>query len=297
MVSPSQKRQAVSEVVRRGLCSLRRACRYLGLARSSCSYSRKTAEEKVRAAVRRIVWLSRKYPRYGYRRIRALMLREGWKASRKFVQRIRRLEGLGVRPKPPRQRRTGTSTATPTRASKLNEVWSWDFVHDRTDDGASLKMMTLIDEHSRECLAIRVGRRLRSKDVLDTLAEVMASRGVPHFIRSDNGPEFIATEVQAWLKELGIGTLYIDPGSPWQNGHVESFHNRLRDECLNREILLSLTEARVLIEEWRRFYNREHPHSRLGFLSPEAFARQASITDLGCAPASPTLHPSLQASN
>tara|TARA_Y100000589_G_C27105851_1_gene610032 strand:- start:104 stop:859 length:756 start_codon:yes stop_codon:yes gene_type:complete len=247
----------------------------------------------VQATVHRILWFSRKYPRYGYRRIRALLDREGWKVSRKFVQRIRRLEGLGVKGKRPKQRREGHSTATPTRAKQLNEVWSWDFVHDRTDDGTSLKMLTLMDEHSRQCLAIKVDRRFRAKDVVNALAEVMARRGVPKYIRSDNGSEFIAKEVQQWLKELEIGTIYIDPGSPWQNGHVESFHNRLRDECLNREVLLSLTEAKVLIEEWRVFYNREHPHSRLGFQSPDEFARNQMNSDLGCASASPPLHPSL----
>ena len=133
-------------------------------------------------------------------------------------------------------------------------------------------MLTLIDEYSRQCLKIRVGRKLRAKDVLDALAEAMAERGVPAHIRSDNGPEFIARDVQDWLRGMGIATIYIEPGSPWQNGHVESFHNRLRDECLNQELFLSVAEARVVIEEWRRFYNRIHPHSRLGFQSPDDFA-------------------------
>ena len=293
MVSPSQKRQAAKNALRQGLCSLRRACEYLGLGRSSAQYQPKRVQEHTQATVERILWLSRKYPRYGYRRIRALLLREGWKTSRKFVQRIRRLEGLGIKGRPPRQRRAGTSTALPTRANSLNEVWSWDFVHDRTDNGVPIKMLTLIDEYSRQCLAIRVERKLRSADVLNVLAEVMAQRGVPRFIRSDNGSEFIAKEVQEWLKELGIGTIYIDPGSPWQNAHVESFHNRLRDECLNREVLLSLSEAKVVIEEWRQFYNREHPHSRLGFQSPDDFARNNATSDLDYATATPALHPSL----
>jgi transposase InsO family protein len=273
VVSASAKRQAVKRVVEEGVCSERRACRYLGLHRSSCQYRAQEALEQTRKLVKRIVWLSRKYPRYGYRRIRALLMREGWKAGRKFVQRIRRQEGLGVKGRGPRRRRRGHSTALPTRATRLNEVWSWDFVHDRTDNGSSLKMLTLIDEYSRQCLRIEVGRKLKSKDVLDALAGAMVERGVPHHIRSDNGPEFIAREVQDWLKEMGICTIYIDPGSPWQNGHVESFHNRLRDECLNQEVFLSVTEARVVIEEWRGFYNRVHPHSRLGFQNPDGFAR------------------------
>ena len=272
-MSASAKRQAVKRVVEEGVCSERRACRYLGLHRSSCQYRAQEALEQTRKLVKRIVWLSRKYPRYGYRRIRALLLREGWKAGRKFVQSIRRLEGLGIRGRGPRQRRRGRSTASPTRAMRLNEVWSWDFVHDRTDNGVPLKMLTLIDEYSRQCLRIEVGRKLKSKDVLDALAGAMVERGVPHHIRSDNGPEFIARDVQDWLEEMGICTIYIDPGSPWQNGHVESFHNRLRDECLNQEVFLSVTEARVVIEEWRSFYNRVHPHSGLGFQSPDGFAR------------------------
>ena len=168
-------------------------------------------------------------------------------------------------------------------------MWSWDFIHDRTDNGAPLKILTIIDEYSRQCLKLEVGRKLRSKEVLNALAEVMARRGVPKYLRSDNGPEFIAREVQEWLAEMGIGTIYIEPGSPWENGHVESFHNRLRDECLNQEIFLSVTEARVVIEEWRRFYNRVHPHSRLGFQSPEEFARRASRPGRICAAATPPL--------
>ena len=158
------------------------------------------------------------------------------------------MEGLGVRGRGPRRRRRGHSTASPTRAGVLNEVWSWDFVHDRTDNGVPLKMLTLIDEYSRQCLRIEVGRKLKSKDVLDALAGAMAERGVPHHIRSDNGPEFIARDVQNWLREMGIATIYIEPGSPWQNGHVESFHNRV------------------------------HPHNRLSFQSPDGGA--TSMTQL-----------------
>jgi len=150
-------------------------------------------------------------------------------------------------------------------------------------------MLTLIDEYSRECLKIEVGRKLRSSEVLNALAEVMAGRRVPKYLLSDNGPEFIAVEVQQWLGEVGIGTIYIEPGSPWQNGHVESFHNRLRDECLNQEMFLSVTEARVVIEEWRCFYNRVHPESRLGFKSPEDYARRSARPGLLCAAAAPPL--------
>ena len=280
MVSPLQRRRAINHVVQQGWCSLRRACRFLKLSRSAHDYQPKEAQEGTQRKIRRIFQLSQKYPRYGYRRIRAIMLREGWKVSRKWVQRIRRFEGLGVRGKGPKARRRGQSTALPAKAGAINEVWSWDFVHDRTDQGGTLRMLTLMDEYTRQCLAIKVDRRLNSKDVLNTLAEVMAQRGVPKYIRSDNGSEFIAREVQAWLKDLDIGTIYIDPGSPWQNGHIESFHNRLRDECLDRELFLSVTEAKVLIEDWRMFYNRVHPHSRLGFKSPDEFAQEAEKNQL-----------------
>lgn len=279
----------MERVVEKGVCSVRKACRYLNLHRSSCQYRSRGARENAIKLVRRIIWLSRKYPRYGYRRIRALLGREGWKASRKFVQRIRRVEGLGVTGKAPRRRRRGTSTAAPTQASEPNEVWSWDFVHDRTENGAPLKMLTMIDECTRQCLKIEVGRKLRGGDVLDALSEVMAQRGVPSYIRSDNGSEFIAKEVQGWLKEVGVKTIYIDPGSPWQNGHVESFHNRLRDECLNQELFPSMTEARVVIEEWRRLYNRIHPHSSLGFQSPDECATKHERLASICAPATPAL--------
>ncbi len=270
-MSAPAKRRLVSSLVRKGLCSARKACRYLGLTRSSWHYRQRGGEGKEKL-VRRIIALSRKYPRYGYRRIRALLVREGWKASRKFVQQVRRLEGLGVNGKKPRRRRQGKSTGSPTQATRPNEVWSWDFVHTRTENKLPLKLFTLIDECTRQCLMIRAGRQLRSGDVLDTLSEVMAVRGVPEFIRSDNGSEFIAKEVQGWLAEMGIRTLYIEPGSPWQNGHVESFHNRLRDECLEQEEFLSVAEARVVIEDWREFYNQIHPHSSLGFQSPDEFA-------------------------
>ena len=250
-MSASAKREAVRRVVEDGICSERRACRYLGLRRSSCQYRPQEAPEATKKLVKRIVWLSRKYPRYGYRRIRALLLREGWKAGRKFVQRVRRLEGLGIKGRGPRRRRREHSTGLPTQATRLNEVWSWDFVHDRTDNGASLKMLTLIDEYSRQCLKIHVGRKLKAKDVLDALAEAMAGRGVPAYIRSDNGPEFIAREAQDWLSEMGIATIYIEPGSPWQNGHVESSGARWTGgggDVLRR----SATGGEHQMDPWRR---------------------------------------------
>ena len=155
----------------------------------------------------------------------------------------------------------------------MNEVWSWDFVHTWTENGVPLKMFILIDEYTRQCLAIRPQRSFKSGDILNAVSEVMSERGVPQHIRSDNGSEFIAREVQSWFEEMGIGTIYIDPCSPWQNGHVESCHNRLCDECLNQEEFLSVLEAQVIIEEWCIFYNRVHSHSKLGFQSPDQFTK------------------------
>ena len=273
MVGPRQKKEAVKHVLARGLCSLRRACQYFELHRSTYQYEPKESTEYRHKLVARIIAFSKKHSRYGYRRIRALLAHEGWPVSGKFVQKVRRVEGLGVRPPRKRRRRQGQSTASPTRAVQPNHVWSWDFVADRTDRGGPLRLMTLIDEHTRQCLAIKVARSLKSADVVEVLNEAIKDNGKPQCIRSDNGSEFIAHKVKGELQRQKIDIVYIDPGSPWQNGHIESFHNRLRDECLNQELFLSVTEARVVIEQWRHKYNAKHPHSRLGFLSPNTFAR------------------------
>ena len=278
MVGPTQKKQAVEHVVDRGLCSVRRACRYLGLHRSTYRYRPKQPLPQQVQLHQRIVALSWQYPRHGYRRIRALLAREGWSVSRKQVQRIRRQEGLKVRPKPQRMPRQGLSTGLPTQATHRNYVWTWDFIFDRTDKGSTLKMLTMLDEYTRQCLAIRVERQIKSGQVLATLWQAMMTYGIPEHIRSDNGTEFIAGKIQRWLRENHIKALYIEPGSPWQNGYIESFHSRFRDECLNREWLLNLREARVVIEDWRQHYNTERPHSRLGYLSPEDYIKREKVS-------------------
>ena len=278
MVSPAQKKQAVANVVGQRLCSERRACRYLGLHRSTYRYPVKAPLPRQVQLQERIVALSWQYPRYGYRRIRDLLAREGWSVSRKQVQRIRRKEGLKVRSKPPRIPRQGVSTGLPTQATHRNHVWTWDFIFDRTDKGSTLKMLTMLDEFTRQCVAMRVERQIRSEQVLATLWQAMTTYGIPAHIRSDNGTEFIAQKIQAWLSKSQIKTLYIEPGSPWQNGYIESFHSRFRDECLNREWLLNLREARIVIEDWRQHYNTERPHSRLGYLSPEGFIASQKVS-------------------
>ena len=277
-MSPSQKKSAVAHAVDRRLCSVRRACTYLNLPRSTYRYAPKQSTDRQEQLYQRVIALSWHHPRYGYRRIRALLAREGWQVSRKQVQRIRRREGLKVREKPKKIPRHGISTGLPTQATHRHHVWTWDFIFDRTDKGSTLKMLTMLDEYTRQCLAIRVERQIRSGQVLATLWQAMMTYGIPKHIRSDNGSQFIVQKIQEWLKESQIKTLYIDPGSPWQNGYIESFHSRFRDECLNREWLLNLREARVVIEDWRQYYNIERPHSRLGYLSPEGFIANQNVS-------------------
>ena len=217
-----------------------------------------------------IVRLASSYGRYGYRRVTALLRAEGWRANHKRVERIWRREGLKV---PKRQPKRGRLWLTDGSCIRLrpcwrNHVWSYDFVATRTHDGRALRMLTVIDEYTRECLAIDVGRRLRADNVLFRLSELMIERGVPDHIRSDNGPEFTAKSVREWLERVGAKTLYIQPGSPWENGYCESFNGKLRDELLDREIFFSLPEACILIERWRRTYNQIRPHSSLGYRPP-----------------------------
>jgi putative transposase len=276
MVSPLHKRRTVQAVVAAGLCSQRRACRYLSLHRSSGRYQNKGPSDWLLGLRGQIEALSRKHPRLGYRKLTRLLMAEGWKAGKKLVQRIRRECGLRVKRWLPRPRRRGRSTGTiPTRAERLNHVWSWDFVADRTDNGGRLRILCLLDEYSRECLALHVARKLTAHDLIEVMERLVAERGVPEHIRSDNGSEFIARVLQQWLAQRNVKTLYIEPGSPWQNGHVESFNGSLRDECLDRELMLSVAEARVLIEDYRCHYNEERPHGGIGYRTPVQARREA----------------------
>jgi len=227
---------------------------------------------RLRAAVRR---LSGKHSRWGYAKITKLLVEEGWNVGKRLIQRLRREMGLRVPTRKPKRHRAGTSTAFPVRAKHRGHVWTWDFVHDRTIKGGALKMLTLVDEYTRECHVIHVERRIRARDVRRQLERLIRLHGAPEHIRSDNGSEFIHHELQAWLKRTGIKIIYIDPGSPWQNGFIESFHARLREECLEREQLWTLSEARVVIEDWRREYNCVRPHKSLGLETPATMARRA----------------------
>ena len=220
----------------------------------------------------RIVQLSENHPRYGYRRITALLRREGEKVNPKRVQRVRRERGLQTRKRQRKTRRTGVSTVRRQRAEQARHVWSWDFVHDQTINGGRFRILTLIDEYTKECLATFADRSIRAVDVIEIVAEAMKLHGRPAHLRSDNGPEFIAYAIQDWLREERVETIYIKPGAPWENPYIESFHDKLRDECLNRELFGSLEEARIIIEQWRDEYNELRPHSSLGYQTPREFA-------------------------
>src|SRR5262245_29212556 len=267
-LSPASRRAAAQEVVAAGMCSRRAACRILRLARSTYGYRGRvptTAEQQLR---KRLHELSREHPRYGYRRLAALLRREGWRVGKRHIQRLRRQEGLRVPPTKRKQVRRGESTGLPTQATHRGHVWTWDFIADATVRGGALRMLTILDEHTRECHVLRADRALRSQDVLAWLQRAIEAHGAPEYLRSDNGSEFTAKIVQQWLADHEIKTIYIEPGRPWQNGFVESFHGRFRDECLNREQLWTLTEARVVIEDFRRKYNQARTHSRLRYESP-----------------------------
>jgi transposase InsO family protein len=241
----------VTLIEEEGLGGKAQACRALGLARSAAYYLPHERVESRRLR-REIIALSQAHPRYGYRRITALLRREGWGVNAKRVQRVRRQEGFQVSKRQRKMRRMGTSTALRQRATRPNEVWSWDFVEDQTERGGKLRLLTLLDEYTRQCLALHVAWSIRAVDVITVVEAAMARYGKPAHIRSDNGPEFIAYAIGDWLEKNKIETIYIRPGSPWENGHIESFHDKLRDECLNRELFGSLLVP---------FYQRNRPRS------------------------------------
>lgn len=256
LLSPARRRRCIDHI--RGMMpvSERRVCRVLGQHRSTQRKAPRGADDEA-ALTEDIIALARQYGRYGYRRVTALLHNAGWHVNRKRVERIWRREGLKVPQKQPKRSRLwlNDGSCIRLRPEHPGHVWSYDFVEGRTHDGRKFRILSIIDEASRECLALPVARRLRSEDVLAALAELFVTRGPPAHIRSDNGPEFIAKAVQQWLARIGVKTLYITPGSPWENGYCESFNGSMRDELLNGEIFYTLAEAKVLIEAWRRHYN------------------------------------------
>ena len=249
--------------------SERVACRVVGQSRSTQRYQPLSRNDED-ALTHAIIALAAQYGRYGYRRVTALLQAEGWSVGKDRVERIWRREGLKI---PKKQKPRGRlwlndGSCIRLRPERINHVWSYDFVAARTHDGRSLRLLTLIDEYTRECLAIRVARRQNGSTVIETLSDAMLMRGVPDYIRSDNGAEMTAKLVREWLASVGAQTLFIEPGSPWENGYCESFNGKLRDELLNGEIFYSLKEAQVLIGQWRIHYNTKRPHSSLGYRPP-----------------------------
>ena len=249
--------------------SQRRACKMLRQPRATQRYLPNIQVDE-KPLTRRIIELASMFGRYGYRRITALLQEDGWWVNHKRVERIWRREGLKVPKKQPKRGRLwiNDGSCIRRRAESQNDVWAYDFVQGRTHDGRSFRMLTLIDEFTRECLSIDVSRQMNSEDVLERLTWLMVTRGVPNHIRSDNGPEFTAKVVRKWLERVGVRTLFIEPGSPWENGYVESFNGKLADELLEREVFYTLHEAKVLIERWRILYNTIRPHSALGYRPP-----------------------------
>ena len=254
--------------------SERRACRVIDQPRPTQRRSLKVLDDE-ESLTADIVKLAVRFGRYGYRRITALLQDRGWQVNHKRVERIWRREGLKVPKKQPKRGRLWLNDGSITRMKpeRKGHVWAYDFVACRTEDGRAVRMLTVIDEYTRECLAIKVARRIKSDDVIHALTELFVFNGAPEHIRSDNGPEFTARVVREWLPNVGVKTLFIEPGSPWENGYNESFNGKLRDELLNGEIFYSLKEAQILTERWRREYNTIRPHSSLGYRppTPEAF--------------------------
>ena len=267
--------------------SERRACQVLGQPRSTQRCRAKVKDDEP-ALLGRMEQLVQRHPRFGYRRIHALLRAEGWRVNRKRVHRLWRQKGYKVPVKVRKKRRLGVSEngVLRQRATGMNEVWAWDFIHDRDERGRALKWLVIEDEFTREGLALEVSRSIKAQDVLEVLSELMAIRGVPKFIRSDNGPEFIAEAIRRFLAQTGVQTLYIEPGAPWQNGYAESFNSRLRDELLTQELFADVKEARALAAWWRNEYNHRRPHSSLGYRTPASFAASLAAPPgrLGAAP-------------
>src|SRR3954469_3619615 len=276
-MTAARRRSIVTNIRAHYTVSQRRASRALALPRSSLRYAPVTRDERA-ALARRIDELAGAHPRFGYRRIWALLVREGWSVNKKAVRRIWRLSGLKLakpraNPKPRRPHGQDVNACHLRPSRGKDDVWTWDFIFDRTGDGRSLKWLSLIDEYTRECLALEARRGMTAEEIRAILAEVAARRGgPPHRVRSDNGPEFAAEGVRSWLEGTGSGALYVAPASPWQNGYAESFHSKLRDEFLDLEEFESEAQARALGALWKEEYNTERPHSSLGYRTPAEFA-------------------------
>jgi transposase InsO family protein len=272
MVSPLARRTAVNYLVEQGKCSQRCASRLVGISRTVVRYDTRKAKDD-KELIERLRELAHRHQRYGYRRISNMLEQEGQRVNHKRVYRLWHREGLGLRIHKPGKKIARTKGEM-QRAQHPNHVWSYDFMDDETVKGAQLRILNVLDEFSRECLAIRVGRSITSQEVIEVLEYLSLTRGMAEYIRSDNGPEFVAKAVSEWLEKRGSKTIFIHPGSPWENSYIESFNGKLRDECLNMEIFDSVEQAGIVLENWRQEYNNFRPHSALAGLSPLHYARR-----------------------
>jgi len=273
MVSPQRRREAARHLQREGLRSQRRACALVGIARSSLNYQprRRPDEEALRIRIKTVAQAN---ACYGSRRIWAKLVQTGWRVNHKRVHRLWQDEGLQLPRKSGGKRSYGPQGEVKQQATRPDEVWTYDLCYDRTERGRRLQLLSVVDEFTRECLEIDVARSHGAAEVVETLQWLALVRGTPEHIRSDNGPEFIAQAVRDWLAQAGCATIFITPGSPWENPYIESFTGKLRTECLNREVFADLAEAQMVIEAWRQHYNTERLHSSLGYLPPAEFARR-----------------------
>ena len=271
MVSLPERRRAAEYLQKTFEVSERKACKVLSIHRSSQRHRGPRLLPHV--ATKEIVRLSYRHPGWGYRKIYDLLDRCRYPIGRERLRLIRAAEGLQVPKKTRRRKPLGCSTHLAKKATRPNQVWSWDFIHDQSLDGRSLRCLIVVDEFTRECLAIECGRSMTSHEVIGVLKRLKKTRGAPEYIRSDNGPEFVARSLKAWLESESIGAHYIEPGSPWQNAYAESFNSILRSTCLNRWAFESVAEARAVIEQWRGEYNAIRPHGSLGGRSPAQFKK------------------------
>jgi len=288
-VSPARKRAAVEHVQTKLDVPQRRACRVTDQPRSTQRYEPKRPDDEEQRLVKRMHELVRAHPRYGYRRIWGLLRMEGRRVNRKRIHRLWKQECFKVPRKQRKRRHVGSSANSIVRhrAAHKDHVWCWDFIYDSDIRGRSLKWLSIVDEFTRECLALEVERSITSHDVLDLLTELFLIRGVPKFIRSDNGPEFIADAIKKHLERAQVHAGYIEPGAPWENGYAESFHSRLRDELLNAEEFLDVRDAKAHAARWKNQYNHRRPHSSLGYQTPAQFAATLASPPVGAAPLPP----------
>ena len=277
MVSPSARRKGVSYLMESRDYPQRRACRLVGITRSSARYvpQGESDEPALREAIRE---QAHRHKRYGYRRVTVVLKRDGWMVNHKRVHRLWQAEGLQLPRRKVVKRRVGGTSQALKRAEYPNHVWTYDFMSVSTERGGKLRILNVLDEYTRECLAMLVAPSIASRKVIEVLDWLFLTRAVPGHVRSDNGPEFIAKAIKSWLKERYCQTLYINPGSPWENPFIESFNGHFRTECLDCYVFANGREAQQVIEDWRLEYNRERPHSSLDYLTPAQFAQSAYIS-------------------